>query len=69
MATMTLTYDARSSKAREAIAHLLSLGLFNIAEEKKISKEEKKTLAAIKELENGGGTVCETFEDYLKAIQ
>lgn len=69
MATLTLTYDARNSIAKKAIDVLLSLGVFNVVPEKKISKAERKTLNAIKEIENGGGTVCNTFEEYLEAIK
>ncbi len=33
-----------------------------------VSAAEKRTQKAIEELENGKGTVCQSFEDYLKAI-
>ena len=33
-----------------------------------ISASEKRTRKAIEELENGKGIVCQSFEDYLKAI-
>ena len=69
MATMTLTYDARNTMAQHVIDFICSLRIFNVVREDKLSAAEKKTLAAIKEIENGGGTVCETFDDYLKAIQ
>ena len=55
--------------AQRVIDFICSLRIFNVVREDKLSAAEKKTLAAIKEIENGGGTVCETFDDYLKAIQ
>ena len=33
-----------------------------------VSAAEKRTRKAIEELENGKGTVCHSFEDYLKAV-
>ena len=67
MATVTLRYDARNDIARKALDFLLSLGLFQRKDT--LTAAEKRTLKAIDELENGKGTVCNTFEDYLKAVQ
>ena len=33
-----------------------------------VSASEKRTRKAIEELESGKGTVCQSFEDYLKAV-
>ena len=67
MATVTLNYDAHNASALKALDFLLSLGLFQRKE--RVSAAEKRTLKAIEELENGKGTVCNTFEDYLKAVK
>ena len=36
--------------------------------EEVLTAAEKRTLKAIKELESGKGTVCNSFEDYLRAV-
>lgn len=48
MATLTVSYNARSRKARKAVSELLSTGLFT--EE---GKPNKLTMAAIKEAKSG----------------
>ena len=65
--TVTLTYDARNDIAQKALDFLLSLGVFQKKEH--VSAAEKRTHKAIEELDNGQGTVCHSFEDYLKAVQ
>ncbi len=67
MATITLKYDARNSIAQKAIDFLLSLGVFE--KEERMSAAEKRTRKAIEELDNGKGTVCNYFEEYLKAVK
>lgn len=47
MATVTLTYNGRSSTARALIEMILSTGLFT-----KVTKPNKKTMAAINEAKN-----------------
>lgn len=67
MATITLHYDAHNDLAQKTLKFLLSLGVFQ--KETTISAAEKRTRKAIEELESGNGTVCHSFEDYLKAVQ
>ena len=67
MATITLNYDSKNEVAQKTIDFLLSLGIFKKKET--ISPAEKRTRRAIAELESGKGTVCHTFEDYLKAVK
>lgn len=71
MATITLTYDGRNSIAQKALDFLLSLGIFNVGTNSSttMSAAEKRTRKAIEELDNGKGIVCNSFEDYLKAVQ
>lgn len=67
MATITLNYDANSDVAQKALDFLLSLGVFQ--KKTTMSAAEKRTQKAIKELESGKGIVCNSFDDYLKAVQ
>ena len=67
METVTLAYDSRNDIAKKALDLLLSLGVFQKKE--RVSAAEKRTRKAIDELENGKGTVCHSFEDYLKAVK
>ncbi|MBR3647212.1 MAG: hypothetical protein IKN59_02355 [Paludibacteraceae bacterium] len=39
------------------------------AQQQQDQAAEKRTRKAINELENGKGTVCHSFEDYLKAVK
>lgn len=48
MATLTIKYDARSRKARQAVDDLLSTGLFETDR-----KPNKLTMAAIEEARSG----------------
>lgn len=34
-----------------------------------LSSSENKTMKAIEEINSGNGIVCDSFEDYLKAVQ
>ena len=69
MATITLTYDARSSVAQKALDFILSLGIFQPKTADTVSAAEKKTRKAIAEIQSGKGVVCHTFEEYLQAVQ
>ena len=69
MATITLTYDARSSVARKALDLLLSLGVFQSKTSSSVSAAEKKTHKAIDEIKSGKGIVCHSFEEYLQAVK
>ena len=67
MASVTLTYDVHNPIALKALDFLLSLGVFQKKDSR--SAAEKRTQKAIDELESGKGTVCHSFEEYLKAVQ
>lgn len=69
MATITLSYDANSSLAQKTLDFILSLGLFKASKSAPTSSAEKKTMKAIEEINNGKGIVCNSFEDYLNAVQ
>ena len=67
MTTISLTYNEKNQLAKKTVDFLLSLGVFKV--EAYQSNTRKKTLKAIKEAkEKRNVTVCETFEDYLKAV-
>ena len=61
MATYTITVNERTKAGKSLVNYLRSLGV--------IDEPNDATLAAVQEIKNGGGTKCETFEDYLKAVQ
>lgn len=66
MATTTLTYNGRSSKARRALSALLETGLFTVSE-----KPNKKTMEAIKEARSGkyaGIVDTSSMEAFVKSI-
>lgn len=67
MATISLEYDGRNVIAQKAMDFILSLGVFRKVET--LNSAERKTLKAIQEIEDGKGTVCNTFDDYLEAIK
>ena len=67
MSTISLTFNDFFFFFFKTIDFLLSLGVFKV--EAYQSNTRKKTLKAIKEAkEKRNVTVCETFEDYLKAV-
>ena len=67
MTTISLTYNEKNKLAKKTIDFLLSLGVFKV--EAYQSNTRKKPLQAIHEaMEKRNVTVCETFEDYLKAV-
>lgn len=61
MATYTITVNERTKAGKSLVNYLRDLGV--------IDEPNEATLAAVQEIKNGGGTRCETFEDYLKAVQ
>lgn len=61
MATYTITVNERTKAGKSLVGYLRSLGV--------IDEPNAATLAAAQELKNGGGTRCNSFEDYLKAVQ
>ncbi len=71
MATITLEYNARSSKARTMIGKLLASGIFVRQDDKKTDKPNATTLAAFRETEAGikGGTIdTSSFEAFKKSM-
>lgn len=65
METITVSYDASNETVRKLINSLISSGIFI----KKENTFDDATVQAIDELKNGGGTRCNSFEEYLKAVQ
>lgn len=61
MATYTITVNERTKAGKSLVNYLRNLGV--------IDEPNDATLAAVQEIKNGEGTKCETFEDYLKAVQ
>ena len=61
MATYTITVNERTKAGKSLVNYLRDLGV--------IDEPNEATLAAVQEIKNGGGTRCETFEDYLNAVQ
>lgn len=61
MATYTITVNERTKEGRDLVRYLKTLGVIEIPNE--------TTRKAIKELDEGKGTVCNTFEEYLEAIK
>ena len=60
MATYMIRVNERTRAGRGLVRYLRDLGV--------IEEPNDATLAAMKELENGGGTRCNSFEEYLKAV-
>ncbi len=60
MATYTVTIDERTKAGKSLIGYLRSLGV--------LDEPNEATLTAISEIRNGGGTRCDSFEDYLKTV-
>lgn len=61
MATYTITINERTKAGRSLVDYLRNLGV--------IDESDDDTVAAIKEIRSGGGTRCESFEDYLNAVK
>ena len=60
MSTYTIRVNEKTKAGRGLVRYLRDLGV--------IEEPNATTLAAMKELESGGGTRCNSFEDYLKAV-
>lgn len=60
MATYTITINERTKAGKSLVGYLRSLGV--------IDEPDDTTMAAISEIRNGGGTRCDSFEEYLKTI-
>ncbi|MBO7416704.1 MAG: hypothetical protein J6U22_09025 [Bacteroidaceae bacterium] len=61
MATYTITVNEKTRAGKSLIRYLRSLGVV-------IEEPNDATLKAMEEIRNGGGTHCDSFEDYLKAV-
>jgi len=61
MATYTITINERTKAGRSLVDYLRNLGV--------IDEPDDDTVVAIKEIRSGGGTRCESFEDYLNAVK
>ena len=60
MATYTVTINERPKAGKSLVSYLRSLGV--------IDEPNDATMAAVSEIRSGGGTRCNTFDDYLKAV-
>ena len=60
MATYTVTINERTKAGKSLVCYLRSLGV--------IDEPNDTTMASITEIRNGGGTRCDSFDDYLKAV-
>ena len=66
MATITLEYNARSSKASKMIDTIIAMdNVFKIKTHVRTSNSAL-TRKAIQDAENGDVITCESYEDYLK---
>ena len=61
MATYTITVNERTKEGKGLVNYLKALGVIEVTNE--------TTRKAIKEIQDGKGTVCDTFEDYLEAYK
>lgn len=65
MSTFTLNIPAEQVGWFEQMVRTMG---WTFSKKETVSAAERRTRKAIEELENGEGTVCQSFEDYLKAI-
>lgn len=65
MSTFTLQIPAEQVGWFEQM--VLTMG-WTFTKKETISASEKRTRKAIEEIESGKGTVCQTFDDYIKAM-
>ena len=65
MSTFTIQIPAEQSSWFEQMIKTMGFGF---SKSETMSASEKRTRKAIEELEEGKGTVCQSFEDYLKAV-
>ncbi len=66
MATITLEYNARSSKANKIIATIIAMdNVFKVKNHLRTSNSAL-TRKAIQDVEKGDVVTCESYEDYLK---
>lgn len=69
MATIVLKYNSRNVMAQKALDYILSLGVFTRTDLTQMSASEKRTRKAIKEIKEGKGIVCNTFDEFLEAVK
>lgn len=55
--------------AQKALDYILSLGVFTRTDLTQMSASEKRTRKAIKEIKEGKGIVCNTFDEFLEAVK
>lgn len=67
METITLKYDASNALVRKLLESLIASGIFMPCDENDCFNDLTKN--AIEEINKGGGVRCNSFEEYLKAIQ
>ena len=60
MATYTVTINERTKEGKSLVRYLRNLGV--------IDEPNEATMAAVKEIQRGGGTRCNSFDDYLKTV-
>ena len=66
----TLIIDTKNKSAQKLLDYLKSLPYIKvIGPSYEIDDFNQETIEAIKEVEEGKGTVCEDFNDYLKKIE
>lgn len=68
MTSVAMSYNEKNAIAKKAMEFLLSLDVFKIHEV--TSPAKRKTMKAIEcALTGKGGTQCNSFEEYLKAVE
>lgn len=60
MATYTVTINERTKAGKSLVKYLRNLGV--------LDETNKATMAGVKEIQHGGGTRCESFDEYLKTV-
>ena len=60
MTTYTIRVNERTKAGRALVRYLRKLGV--------LAEPNEATIAAMRELESGGGTRCKTFEEYLDSV-
>lgn len=69
MTTIQISYNEKNAMAKKTIDFFLSLGIFKVHEVVETSAK-KKTLKAIESVKKGEDiTYCNSFEEYLKAVE
>ena len=67
MATYAITLNERTSTGKALLNLIKSLGIL-VKPIQSTNDERSTTLRAIREANEGKGTLCEDFEDYLKKV-